>query len=287
VARSGSIGEAPTVWVCERRWAGRRFVSRIGVQSACYNIGDESKEDDTVIFAYADLLRVSFTLFIVFFGSVVGALLIGITIHEFSHCLTAFLLGDRTAKNLGRLTLNPKAHLDPIGTVLLFMVGFGWGKPAPVNPYRLSAGPKTGMALVAVAGPLSNLAIAGLAGFPIHAGMVPWHTPFVVYNSASLWSGSDYLGLFLSATVIFNIVLALFNLIPLAPLDGFRIAVGILPDDLSQALASLEQYSMAIILLIFLLPMMTGGHFGIIQTLSPAINGLTSAFTGTQVAVFG
>jgi Zn-dependent protease len=240
-----------------------------------------------LIFAYADLLRVSFTLFIVFFGSVVGALLIGITVHEFSHCLVAYLLGDPTGKNMGRLTLNPKAHLDPIGTVLLFMVGFGFGKPAPVNPYRLSAGPKTGMALVAFAGPLSNLVIAGLAGLPIHAGIVPWHTPFVVYNSASYWGASDYLGLLLSATVIFNIVLALFNLIPVAPLDGFRIAVGLLPDDLSQAVASLEQYGMGILLIIFLLPMMTGGNFGIIQTLSPVINGLTGAFTGTHVAVFG
>jgi Zn-dependent protease len=240
-----------------------------------------------LIFAYADLLGVSLTLFLVFFGSVVGALLIGITIHEFSHCLTAFLLGDRTAKNLGRLTLNPKAHLDPIGTVLLFLVGFGFGKPAPVNPYRLRTGPKTGMALVAVAGPLSNLVIALLAGLPIHAGMVPWHTPFVVYSSASYWGGSDYLGLFLSATVIFNIVLAIFNLIPVAPLDGFRIAVGILPHDLSEAVASLEQYGMAILLLLFLLPMMSGGSVGILQVMSPAINGLAGAFTGVSGGVFG
>ena len=240
-----------------------------------------------MIFAYADLLRVSLTLFLVFFGSVVGALLVGITIHEFSHCFVAYLLGDRTGRNLGRLTLNPRAHLDPVGTLLLFLVGFGFGKPAPVNPYRLSTGPKTGMALVAFAGPLSNLVIAGVAGLPIHAGMLPWHTPFVVYNSASYWDASDYLGLFLSATVIFNIVLALFNLIPVAPLDGFRIAVGVLPDDLSQAVASLEPYGMAILLIIFLLPVMTSGHFGIIQSLSPVINGLTGAFTGMHVAVFG
>jgi len=82
-------------------------------------------------------------------------------------------------------------------------------------------------------------------------------------------------------------VLAIFNLIPVAPLDGFRIAVGILPHDLSEAVASLEQYGMGILLIIFLLPMITGGHFGIIQTLSPVINGLTGAFTGTHVAVFG
>jgi Zn-dependent protease len=241
-----------------------------------------------LIFAYADLLRVSVTLFVVFFGSVVGALLVGITFHEFSHCMAAYLQGDPTARNMGRLTLNPKAHLDPIGTALLFMVGFGWGKPAPVNPYRLSAGPKTGMALVAAAGPLSNLVIAGLAGFPIHAGIVPWHTPFVIYNSAPHWNGSDYLGLFLSATVIFNIILALFNLIPLAPLDGFRIAVGILPRDLSEVVAGLEQYGMGILLILFMLPMMTGGHYGIFTVISPAIDRLASAFTGVSSGgVFG
>lgn len=240
-----------------------------------------------MIFAYADLLKVSLSLFLVFFGSVVGALLIGITFHEFSHCLMAYVLGDRTGRNLGRLTLNPKAHLDPVGTLLLFMVGFGWGKPAPVNPYRLSTGPKTGMALVAIAGPLSNLVIAGLAGFPIHSGILPWHTPFVVYQSASYWSASDYLGLFLSATVIFNIVLAVFNLIPVAPLDGFRIAVGILPRDLSEAVAGLERYGMGILLVLFLLPLLSGGSVGILQVMSPAINGLASVFTGVSGGVFG
>jgi Zn-dependent protease len=167
------------------------------------------------------------------------------------------------------------------------MVGFGWGKPAPVNTYRLSLGPKTGMAVVAVAGPLSNLVIAGIAGLPIHAGMLPWHTPFVVYTSATHWGSADYLGLFLSATVIFNIILALFNLLPVAPLDGFRIAVGILPRDLSVAMASLEPYGMAIILILFVLPMMTGGHYGILQIISPAVNSLASAFTGVSGGVFG
>ena len=240
-----------------------------------------------MIFTYSDLLQVSLSLFLVFFGSVVGALLVGITFHEFSHCLASSLLGDPTARNLGRLTLNPKAHLDPMGTLLLFVVGFGWGKPAPVNPYRLRTGPKSGMALTAAAGPLSNLVIAGLAGFPIHAGLVPWHSPFLVPTRLSLWDGSDYLGLFLSSTVIFNCVLALFNLIPIAPLDGFRIAVGILPRDLSEAVAGLEQYGIAILMLLFLLPMMTNGEVGIFSIISPAIDRLAGLFTGVSGNVFG
>ena len=240
-----------------------------------------------MIFAYSDLLRVSLSLFLVFFGSVVGALLVGITFHEFCHCLAAYSLGDPTARNLGRLTLNPKAHLDPVGTLLLFVAGFGWGKPAPVNPYRLRTGPKSGMALVAAAGPLSNLVIAGLAGLPIHAGLVPWHTPFLVPARLTFWDGSDYLGLFLSSTVIFNCVLAVFNLIPVAPLDGFRIAVGVLPRDLSEAVAGLEQYGIVILMLLFLLPMMTGGAVGIFPIISPAIDRLASVFTGVHGGVFG
>jgi len=240
-----------------------------------------------LILAYLDLLQVSLWLFLVFFGSVVGALLVGITFHEFSHCLAAYLLGDPLARNMGRLSLNPKVHLDPVGTLLLFVAGFGWGKPAPVNPYRLRTGPKSGMALVAAAGPLSNLVIAGLAGLPIHAGILPWHTPFLVPTRISFWDGADYLGLFLSATVIFNCVLAVFNLIPVAPLDGFRVAVGILPRDLSEAVAGLEQYGIVILMLLLVLPMLTNGAVGIFPVISPAIDRLAGVFTGVNGNVFG
>jgi len=240
-----------------------------------------------LILAYLDLLQVSLWLFLVFFGSVVGALLVGITFHEFSHCLAAYLLGDPLARNMGRLSLNPKVHLDPVGTLLLFVAGFGWGKPAPVNPYRLRTGPKSGMALVAAAGPLSNLAVAAAAGLPIHAGIVPWRTPFVVPYSVAAWDGADYLGLFLSSTIIFNCVLAVFNLIPVAPLDGFRVAVGILPRDLSDAVAGLEQYGIAILMLLLVLPMLTNGAVGIFPVISPAIDRLAGVFTGVNGSVFG
>ena len=240
-----------------------------------------------MILAYLDLLQVSLWLFLVFFGSVVGALLVGITFHEFSHCLAAYLLGDPLARNMGRLSLNPKVHLDPVGTLLLFVAGFGWGKPAPVNPYRLRTGPKSGMALVAAAGPLSNLAVAAAAGLPIHAGIVPWRTPFVVPYSVAAWDGADYLGLFLSSTIIFNCVLAVFNLIPVAPLDGFRVAVGVLPRDLSEAVAGLEQYGIAILMLLLVLPMLTNGAVGIFPVISPAIDRLAGVFTGVNGSVFG
>jgi Zn-dependent protease len=116
---------------------------------------------------------------------------------------------------------------------------------------------------------------------------VPWHTPFLVPRSVSFWDGADYVGLFLTATVIFNCVLAVFNLIPLAPLDGFHLAVGVLPRDLSEAVAGLEQYGIAILMLLFVLPIMTGGSVGILQVMSPAINGLSGVFTGVSGGVFG
>jgi Zn-dependent protease len=140
---------------------------------------------------------------------------------------------------------------------------------------------------VAAAGPLSNLVIAGLAGLPIHAGILPWHTPFLVPTRISFWDGSDYLGLFLSSTVIFNCVLAVFNLIPVAPLDGFRVAVGILPRDLSEAVAGLEQYGIAILMLLLVLPMLTNGAVGIFPVISPAIDRLAGVFTGVNGNVFG
>lgn len=232
-----------------------------------------------MIFAYLDLLDVSAQAFFVFVGAVVTALLLGLTFHEFSHALAAFTLGDRTAYRLGRLSLNPKAHLDPAGTALLFLVGFGWGKPVPFNPYALRNGPKAGMAMVAAAGPLSNLVMAGLLAAPIKLDMVPWHNPFAVVISVSGWELTDYVGLFLSSAVFLNVILAVFNLIPLAPLDGFKVAVGVLPPDLSSAVASLEQYGPAILIFLIALPFLTGVNV-LSEVMVPAVEGITKVLTG-------
>lgn len=234
-----------------------------------------------MLFRYLDLLDVSPWLFIVFFGSVVTALMVGIAFHEFSHALVANSLGDSTARRLGRLTLNPKVHLDPFGTLLLFIGGFGWGKPVPVNAYRLRNGEKVGMGMVAAAGPLSNLLLAGVLAAPIKMGMVPWHTPFLVPASVSHWQADDYLGLFLSAVVIFNLVLAVFNLIPLAPLDGFRVAVGVLPRDAAFFFRRLEPYGPGILLILVALPFLTSGSISLLyEIMAPAVNGLTRLLVG-------
>lgn len=240
-----------------------------------------------MIFAYRDLLKVNPEAFFVFVGAVVTALLLGFTFHEFSHALAATRLGDPTPRYRGRLSLNPLAHLDPAGTVLLFLVGFGWGKPVEVNPNFMRGDPKTNLALTAAAGPISNLVVAGLAGMAIKLDIVPWRSPFNVPNLAS-WSIDDYLGLYLSSIVIFGIILAVFNLIPLFPLDGFSVAVGLLPGDLSRSFEELRAWGPGLLFLLIALPFLTGGHFGLLfEIMRPAVNGLTRLLTGVDTNVYG
>ncbi|MBI4296964.1 MAG: site-2 protease family protein, partial [Chloroflexi bacterium] len=121
------------------------------------------------------------------------ALVVGITVHEYSHALAAYRLGDATAKMQGRLSLNPLAHLDPMGTAMIFLVGFGWGKPVPVNPHMLRKGGRTGMSLVAAAGPLANLVTAALLSIPMRMRWVPglsFFSPLSFHGSATEMLGS-------------------------------------------------------------------------------------------------
>jgi Zn-dependent protease len=236
-----------------------------------------------LLLVYSDLLKVSILLFLTFGGAMVVSLVVGITVHEFSHAMTANRLGDDTACRLGRCSLNPMRHLDPTGTFFLLLGGFGWGKPTPVNPYRLRNGPEAGRAMVAAAGPISNILLAIIASIPIHAGLVDWRSPFFIPFTVHGWGASEYVGLFLSAIIIFNIFLAVFNLLPIAPLDGFSVAVGLLPRDLSISLARLEPYGPGIIMLLFVLPFATNGHVNIfVHVMSPVINLLTRLIGGER-----
>ena len=228
---------------------------------------------------YLDLLDIGFFVFLAFAGAVTLALLVGIAFHEFCHALSASALGDPTARRLGRLTLNPLAHLDPFGTMLLLLAGFGWGKPVPVNAHALRNGPRTGMAMVAAAGPLSNLAVAALMAAPIRLGWAPWHNPFVSSFATGSWSPDDYVGLFLSAGVLLNSILAVFNFLPLAPLDGFRVWVGVLPIAIARPISRLEPYGMFILLILFFLGPAVGiNFFG--SVVRPAVEGIAGGLTG-------
>jgi Zn-dependent protease len=241
-----------------------------------------------LLFTYAELLGQSVVLFVVFFGAVVTALIAGITFHEFSHAFVAERLGDSTARSMGRISLNPLRHLDPFGTIVLFFAGFGWGKPVPVNPYRLRNGPQAGRAMVAGAGPVSNLLFALIASLPMQFDILPWRSPFLIPFRLTGWGLEDYLGLYLASVVIFNVVLAVFNLLPIAPLDGFSVALGLMPRDLAFSFARLEAYGPGILMLIIVLPYLTGGSVSILaEVISPIINAITELLSGEGARAFG
>jgi Zn-dependent protease len=221
----------------------------------------------------------TFLLFVTFAGAAALALVMGIAFHEFCHALCASALGDQTAARQGRLTLNPLAHLDPLGSFLLLFVGFGWGKPTPVNPRNLRNG-RTGMAMVAAAGPVSNLLVAAVLAMPIRLGWVNWHNAYLRIDSTAGWTGQDYLGVFLAAGIGINCVLAVFNLLPLAPLDGFKVFLGILPSELAIPLARMERYGIVILMAAFFLgPFLFNVNvFGAV--IEPIVTALSHALTG-------
>jgi Zn-dependent protease len=172
-------------------------------------------------------------------------LLIAFTLHELAHAVTADYLGDPTPRKMGRISLNPLVHLDPVGTIMLLISGFGWAKPVIVNPFNMRGNPHTDMAIVAAAGPLTNLALAAFGAIPFRLG---WVVP--AFNATA---SGDFL---LTQFVWINLVLAFFNLIPVPPLDGYKILIGLLPFEIGIKLRPLERYGFLILMaLIFFLPM--------------------------------
>src|SRR3982075_400073 len=165
------------------------------------------------------------------------AIVLGITVHEFMHAYTAHRLGDDTARLLGRLSLNPMAHLDPFGTLLLVLAGFGYGKPVPFNESRLRS--TMGVTFVALAGPFANLVLAALCAIPLR------------FSAASLLGGAYEQ--ILTAIVLWNCVLAIFNLVPIPPLDGANAVYGLLPPRQQYSWRTYQQYGPFLLLFILLL----------------------------------
>lgn len=170
-------------------------------------------------------------------------LFLAIPIHEWAHAWSAYQLGDDSASQQGRMTLNPIVHLDPIGSLLLLFSGFGWGKPVPVNPYRMRTNPRAGMAISAAAGPFSNFVLAMLLAIPFRLGWVGWYT------------GGFSIGSLLFIAIQINLGLMLFNLIPIYPLDGEKILMGLLPPRWGDNLLRLRPFGTLILaVLLFILP---------------------------------
>jgi len=164
------------------------------------------------------------------------AIIIGLTFHEYAHGWVAYRLGDRTAEAHGRLTINPVAHLDPVGFILLILAGFGWAKPVPVNPYNLRGDIKKGMLLVSLAGPATNFLLAVVSAVLLG-----------LFGSIQL----PYFNIIMQYMIVINVVLAIFNLIPIPPLDGSKILAGLLPGR-QEWLDQLESYGpILLIVLVF------------------------------------
>ncbi|MBL7136556.1 MAG: site-2 protease family protein [Candidatus Marinimicrobia bacterium] len=198
-------------------------------------------------------------------------ILLALTFHEYMHGYTAYRLGDPTAKYAGRLTFNPLAHLDPIGTLMVFLVHFGWAKPVPVNPSYFHD-PKRDMLIVSVAGPAANMVLALLSGILVRfvrAGALSFLPQFILQPI--------YIMLILSLQI--NIALAIFNIIPLPPLDGSKILYGMLPHKYDYIIDDVERYGPFILMGVILFGWMT--KISIIGAfISPFINFFSNIFGG-------
>ena len=167
---------------------------------------------------------------------ILPAILIGLTVHEWAHAYAAYRLGDPTAKNLGRMTLNPLAHIDPIGFAMLLLVGFGWAKPVPVTPRNFKHYRRDDI-IVSLAGIVTNLIVAFLFSFVYVAGILKW----------GLATNEAFMSI-IGSIITINLTLAIFNLIPIYPLDGSHVAESLLMRKIPRVFMFLRQYGQIILL---------------------------------------
>jgi Zn-dependent protease len=206
------------------------------------------------------------------FISYLVVLLFAFPVHEFAHAWTANYFGDDTPRLNGRLTLNPLAHLDPIGSLLMLVAGFGWAKPVPVNPYALERRSPAALMLVSLAGPLSNLLLAILASLPFQFGWVSVNQAYFDYSTSTqhfLPTLPQILLVFISV----NLLLMLFNLIPLYPLDGEKIASYFFPPSWVRVLDAIRPIALMILLALVFVG-------GLSYIITPALNMLMRLLIG-------
>jgi Zn-dependent protease len=173
-------------------------------------------------------------------------ILVALTFHEFAHGYVALRFGDPTAKMAGRLTLNPLSHLDPIGTIMLFVVHFGWAKPVPVDP-RYFRNPKQDMLWVALAGPGANMVLAFISGILLS-----------MLGRGSLFGSHNMLLIMLQYSLFINLALAVFNMLPIPPLDGSKVLRGLLPYQYQHIADQMEMYGPWALMGLIMMGMMTG-----------------------------
>lgn len=196
----------------------------------------------------------------------VFCVLLSLTLHEFGHGLAAYAMGDKTAKSSGRLSLNPIDHLDPIGALCLFLFGFGWAKPVPVNPYNFKH-KKGGMVLTSLAGPITNFIVAFIAMLIMTIiGNVSFSSRGIGFDLASVFYNVCYY------LLIMNLGLGIFNLIPIPPLDGSKVVGAVLPTDLYFNYMRYERFGFIILIILINLPFFD-------TILSMCLNGIMSLYS--------
>jgi Zn-dependent protease len=234
--------------------------------ASCYTISGKSIDRRCLMDTLESLLAFSFEDI----PFLVAVLAIAFTAHEFAHAYVAYKFGDPTAKNQGRLTLNPLSHVDPFGVLLFLFAGFGWAKPVPVNRFYFKK-PRLAGVLVSLVGPLSNLLIAyiGLVLFNL------FEEP--IYNYEALL-------VFFSMLISFNLILFIFNLLPIPPLDGYRIIEDLVPNRIRVKMTQFEPYGIFIFLILVITPLDQYTLSPIFDTVLPwlnhVLNVLASPFAG-------
>jgi Zn-dependent protease len=201
-------------------------------------------------------------------------LLTAFAVHEFSHAWVADRFGDPTPRSMGRLTLNPLAHLDPIGSLMLIFVGFGWAKPVPINPYALERRSPAATMWVSLAGPFSNLLMALIAAIPFKLGLVSLSG--IAVNPGSVLPSLDF---FLFEFVYINLLLMLFNLIPISPLDGEKVLYYLVPPSVARVMDNIRPYGPFVLLILVFAGSFIG--FNLLWTiLGPPLQALLGLLVG-------
>lgn len=220
-----------------------------------------------ILYAFRDALYATFGTRLTWALTVIPALIVGFTLHEYAHAWVAVRLGDPTPRWQGRLTLNPLRHLDPVGTLLVFVAFVGWAKPVVWNPANLRVPRRLGIILVAAAGPVSNLVLAVLGAILLRA-----LAPAVPIRGVGLLPAP---GTLLVTFVIFNVLLFVFNLVPLPPLDGFSILSNLAPPGWYAFIETLQRYGTLILIVLLFLP---GSPLGAL--VFGLVNGISSVLIG-------